>query len=163
MSKSLRWNAALEADTLLDQFMVKAYDEDSHHLWGDTQPPLWEDETTNPKDLVGITKPQVHLVPPALVLHVARAMADGAEKYGAYNWRTQPVRGTIYVSAALRHIYAYLDGEDLAQDSGHHHLAHAAACLGILLDAQDGGNLKDDRATPGPAPAIIERFTEGKS
>ncbi len=38
-----------------------------------------------------------------------------------------------------------LEGQEKADDSGCHHLGHARACLGILLDAQATGNLIDDR------------------
>jgi hypothetical protein len=112
----------------------------------------------NPKDRIGIKKPPLHLVPPALTIHVAEAMRDGAEKYGPYNWRENDVSATVYVSAAMRHLLAWFDGEGYAQDSGIHHLAHAAACVGILLDAETGGNLEDDRPLPGPAADLIQLF-----
>jgi hypothetical protein len=115
--------------------------------------------STNPKDAIGLTKPALRLVPPALALHVATAMSDGAKKYGAYNWRENAVRNTVYVEAALRHLYSYLDGEDRARDSGRLHLAHVGACVAILLDALEYGNLIDDRATAGPAADIIDRLT----
>lgn len=119
--------------------------------------------TANPKDLIGLTKPALRLVPPALALHVAGPMADGARKYGAYNWRENPVRMTVYLEAAMRHIYSLLDGEDNARDSGCHHAAHAAACMAIILDALETGNLVDDRSDGGPAADIIERMTSAKS
>lgn len=118
--------------------------------------------TTNPKDLVGLTKPPLRLVPPALLLHVSGAMADGAAKYGPFNWREHPVRLTVYVEAAMRHLLAYLDGEDCARDSKRLHIAHVAACMAILLDALETGNLVDDRPTPGPAADIIDRLTAEK-
>lgn len=99
----------------------------------------------NPKDAVGAAKPQLHLIPPAALLAEARAMENGATKYGPYNWRTQPVNATVYVSACMRHLLAYLDGENVADDSGVHHLAHARACLGIVLDALEHNCLNDDR------------------
>lgn len=119
-------------------------------------------DTTNPKDLIGVDKVPLHLVPSALKLHVAMAMKNGAEKYGPYNWREKSVRSSIYVGAAFRHLEAWFDGEEFAEDSGVHHLAHAAACLGILLDAMEVGNLIDDRPTKGAAPALIKRFSVQK-
>lgn len=117
-------------------------------------------DESNPKDKIGQLKPNLHLVPPALIIHAAKAMENGAKKFGPYNWRVKKVRGTIYVSAALRHILSYLDGEDCADDSKVHHLGHAAACLGILLDAQETGNLIDDRPVKGAAAATIKRLTQ---
>lgn len=101
----------------------------------------------NPKTRVGAMKVPLHLVPASALYHEACAMADGARKYGAFNWREEKVSVSTYIGAALRHIYAYMEGEDCAEDSGAHHLGHARACFGILLDAAQGGTLIDDRPT----------------
>ena len=55
------------------------------------------------------------------------------------------------------HLNAWAEGEEAAPDSGVHHLGHARACLGILLDAQETGNLIDDRVA-GAFPAVSERL-----
>ena len=117
-------------------------------------------DTGNPKDAIGDTKPQLHLVPSALAIHAALAMKNGADKYGPYNWREKQVRATVYLSAAFRHLYAFLDGEDHASDSGVHHLGHAAAGIGILLDAIATGNLIDDRPVAGAAARLLSEHTE---
>lgn len=116
--------------------------------------------TGNPKDAIGDTKPQMHLVPAALSIEVARAMADGARKYGPYNWRTNPVRMTVYISAIERHVAALKDGENLTRDSKVKHLAAIGANVAILLDAGAVGVLLDDRPTPGPAGDLLEFYTE---
>jgi hypothetical protein len=115
--------------------------------------------STNPKDAIGLTKPALRLVPPALALHVSQAMANGAKKYGAYNWREHPVRLTVYIEAALRHLYSLLDGEDHARDSGVLHAAHVGACMAIILDAMGTDSLIDDRATDGCASDLIDELT----
>lgn len=112
-------------------------------------------DRANPKDLLGVRKAPLRLVPPALVIRTAEAMANGAAKYGPYNWRKNPVRLTVYLEAIERHLLAYRDGEEIAIDSGVHHLAHAAAGLAIIFDAEAGGNLIDDRPTPGPAAKLL--------
>lgn len=117
------------------------------------------EDTTNPKDLIGLGKPRLDLVPPSALIEMARAMADGADKYGAYNWRTKDVRLTVYVAAILRHVAQLLDGEDVAADSGVKHLGHILACAGILVDAEAGGHLVDDRPPKGSASALIEAYT----
>lgn len=117
------------------------------------------EDDTNPKDLIGVTKPQLHLVPPAASLRMAKVLELGATKYGPYNWREKAVRTTVYLSAAMRHLAQALDGEDFDPESGQPHEAHVAACMAILLDAADHGNLKDDRPTPGPAVRVIEELT----
>jgi hypothetical protein len=117
-------------------------------------------DETNPKDLIGVKKPQIDLVPPTGIIHEALAFADGAAKYGAYNFRDKKVQAMIYVGAALRHIFSWVDGEELAEDSGIHHLGHARACLNILLDAQVNEFLVDNRPTKGKSSDLIKRFTK---
>lgn len=114
---------------------------------------------TNPKTIYGNAKPAIGLIPGPALVHIAAAFADGADKYGPANWRDDPVSTTTYLNAALRHLLSYQDGERNASDSGVHHLAHAAACLAILLDAEEQGTLVDDRPTPGKSAAVIQRLT----
>jgi hypothetical protein len=85
-------------------------------------------------------------------------MWDGAKKYGRYNWRSNKVVASVYADAALRHILAWYDGEECAPDSGVPHLGHAKACLGILADAIETGNLIDDRPPGGKAAALLGRW-----
>jgi hypothetical protein len=113
------------------------------------------DDTTNPKDLLGVKKAPLRFVPPALMIEVAPAMANGAAKYGPYNWRDKHVKASIYGEAIERHLFAWMDGEDLAPDSGVKHLAHIGACIAIILDAEAHGALIDDRAHGGPAAALL--------
>jgi len=120
----------------------------------------FQDLATNPKDLVGVKKVPLSYVPPSSIIYEARAFQDGARKYGPYNWRKNKVVASIYFDAALRHLLAFQDGESDAADSKVPHLGHAKACIGILIDALETGNLVDDRPIPGPASAILERWKE---
>lgn len=108
----------------------------------------------NPKDVVGRSKPQMHLIPHGALVEVARVMELGAKKYGPYNWRHTPVSYSTYLSADSRHNGSFLDGEDQDPESRRSHLAHAAASMLILLDAIIIGNAKDDR--PPKNPAYVE-------
>lgn len=114
----------------------------------------------NPKDLIGLTKVDLSLVPPASLIEQARAMEDGESKYGAYNWREHPVLARVYLSAASRHLAKWLDGEEIDTSSGVHHLGHALACVGIIVDAMHTGNLIDNRPLPGPAPRLLDFYTK---
>ena len=114
----------------------------------------------NPKDTIGIKKPSLSLVPPASILYEALAMENGAQKYGAYNWRTYKVKASVYLSACLRHLAAFQDGEEVAADSQVPHLAHAKACLGIIIDALETGTLIDDRPIKGPMSRLINKYTK---
>lgn len=117
----------------------------------------------NPKTLAGQAKPSPALVPPVAILEVAQAFRDGAQKYTAFNWRAKPVPSITYVNAALRHIYSWMDGEERSDDADVHHLAHAAACMMILLDAQKQGTLIDDRPQKGKASQTIAEETKRNS
>ncbi len=114
--------------------------------------------TTNPKDLEGNKKPPISLVPPSVIIHLAQAFKEGAEKYGKYNWRKNKVQAMIYIDAAMRHILAKLDGEDIDPESGKDHIDGALASLAVYLDAQETGNLIDDRPTKGNAGSLIRKF-----
>lgn len=110
----------------------------------------------NPKDLVGAKKlPILSVVPAASILGEAEAMRDGAAKYGPMNWRAQPIQAMTYIDASLRHIFAWVDGEELAADSLVHHLKHAKATLGIILDAIEHKCLSDNRPKGNSASARI--------
>ena len=99
----------------------------------------------DPKGQAGAAKPQLQLIPPCFSESLAAAMKLGAEKYGPWNWRQNQVESMTYIGAIKRHIDKYLDGEDVAPDSGISHLGHIAASCAILLDAKKHGMLVDTR------------------
>ena len=102
----------------------------------------------NPKTVQGLAKAPLHLVPPALVEGAAEAFANGAEKYGPFNWREAQISSTVYYAACLRHLHAWYDRadpQDAAPDSEVHHLKHAVACLALLLDTMGTDLLNDNR------------------
>ena len=117
----------------------------------------------NPKDRIGAGKPPLHLIPPAAEILEAVVMGLGARKYGSFNWRTSKIRTTVYIAAAKRHLAQWLDGQNDDPESGVSHLAHARACLGVLLDAIATGNVIDDRPCAGPATELIEKHTKAVS
>lgn len=119
-----------------------------------------EKVSTNPKDKLGRAKPPLHLIPSSALIHEAVVMGLGANKYGPYNWRDKTVAATVYIAAAQRHLLQYLDGENTDPESGASHLAHARACLGIILDATENNNLVDDRPIKGKASELLNRFTQ---
>jgi hypothetical protein len=133
-------------------------------------------EGVNPKDLLGIKKAPLHLVPPALALWVSQVLgfsagllpsvATGLLKkvaYGPYNWREKPVRLSIYLDAIERHLLALKDGQDCDEESGFLHMAHIAANCAIYFDAKQLRCLVDDRTwKPGAASDIIKAMTLGE-
>jgi hypothetical protein len=112
----------------------------------------------DPKGEAGSKKTPLHLLPPYALAQTSLAHAEGARKYGLFNWRTNKVCATTYIGAIMRHLTAWQDGEDLDPDSGLTHLAKIAACCNILMDAGHCGTLVDDRSKV-PSKAI-EKFIE---
>jgi hypothetical protein len=52
-----------------------------------------------------------------------------------------------YYEAMLRHMSGWWEGERLCAGTRIHHLAHVVACCAIIIDAEDGKLLIDDRDT----------------
>lgn len=119
--------------------------------------------STNPKQQYGDKKCGVQFVPPVAFAYLGVAMKEGARKYGPFNWRETKVESLTYVGAAMRHIMAYHDGEDIDPESGNPHLAHAMACLAIAADAHEGGFLVDNRPTAGPCGKYMREITNEQS
>ena len=118
---------------------------------------------SNPKDLVGAKKAPLDLVPEAGAIMSAPAHKNGADKYGAFNWRENPVQAMTYVAAIKRHLAAWIDGQDLAEDTGIHHFSHIIAGMNILADAMALGNLIDNRPTSGPAADMLRAQDKSES
>lgn len=80
-------------------------------------------------------KLELSLVNPELVKAVAEVRMYGTEKYGnSENWRkVEPKR---YVDALYRHLLAYIEGNEVDEESGLSHLAHMACNLSFLLDKE---------------------------
>lgn len=103
----------------------------------------------NPKTTFGAKKLPLDLVPPSAVHAMARGFADGARKYSPYNWREKTISSSVYYGAAMRHLMAWWDGEELAEDSGLSHLDHALCCIAMIVDGQSIGKLNDNRPLKG--------------
>ena len=102
-------------------------------------------DPANPKDLIGSKKLPVGLVPDTVSILAAQAFAEGASKYGAYNWRAAGVRLSIYMEAMRRHQMKLWNGEWADKKTKVPHLASIIACAGIIADAKAIGKLVDDR------------------
>ena len=75
---------------------------------------------------------------------LVRAYEFGAKKYYAHGWRGGFHYSRIF-SAVCRHLFAWWRGEDMDEESGLMHLAHAAWGLLCLMDMARKGTGTDDR------------------
>lgn len=118
-----------------------------------------DSKPTNPKDAIGSNKVPMHLWPETATVLGAMGLMDGLCKYGRSNYRAVGVRASIYYDAARRHMDKWFEGQDIDEDSGLPHLAHALASIAIIVDAQAVGMLVDDRMYPGGFLKLIEEMT----
>lgn len=78
-------------------------------------------------------KLRVDLIPTELTEQVAKVFTFGANKYSANNWKgfSQEQQDEI-IGSLLRHILEYQKGNKFDDESGLHHLAHAACNLSLI-------------------------------
>ena len=89
-------------------------------------------------------KLQWDLMPFDLLEDELRVWMFGAKKYAAHNWR-KGIPMTQAYNALMRHLVAYMIGEDKDPESSYSHLAHAACCLKMMQHAEKYRPDLDDR------------------
>jgi hypothetical protein len=147
------------------------------HMWSDTIGLIhsWLDSITGDTDMKIPTehipdnpppnhklqnpmKVDLAIVPVIAIAHEAVALMAGAKKHGRDNYRDSLVDANLYLAAALRHISLWQSGQDVDPE-GFHHLGAARACLGMLLDAWENGNMVDNRVC-NAYPDVLEQLNE---
>lgn len=116
-------------------------------------------KSSNPKDAFGSIKIPLHLWPLTATVMGCMGFLDGALKYGRTNYRPMGVKASTYFDACSRHLALWFEGEDIDPESGLPHLAHALACLAIIVDSQATGNLNDDRVYAGGYRKLVNEMT----
>lgn len=95
-------------------------------------------------------KPPISLIPGIALELAAEALAYGAVKYSADNYKLG-LKYRRLLDAALRHLLKFSDGEDFDKESGIHHIGHAIATLSMLTyQMQNHSNLDDRFKVPKP-------------
>lgn len=89
-------------------------------------------------------KPPLAYIPIAALWAEGEAFAYGAKKYDAWNYKNG-IAVTRTLSAAMRHIGQFLEGEDNDKESGAHHLGSARANLAMALHTLANHPNLDDR------------------
>lgn len=95
---------------------------------GDTLKPLRGDEHKFDAD-----KLMWDLLPMGEVEEVVGILTYGAKKYRPNGWKEVPDAESRYYAAALRHLIAWRQGEDVDKESNLRHLAHATCNLLFLM------------------------------
>lgn len=89
-------------------------------------------------------KPRISLVPREALWGMAQALTFGAKKYEADNYKNG-IEYRRLADATLRHLTAWIDGENQDPESGLSHLDHALASLAMLKYMSENKPDMDDR------------------
>ncbi len=89
-------------------------------------------------------KIRTDLLSASAIEEVAKVLTYGAKKYTAHNWRLGMAWSRL-LGASIRHVFAFMRGEDRDPETGFCHLAHAMCCLMFLLEFYLTKNGNDDR------------------
>jgi hypothetical protein len=102
-------------------------------------------------------KIRLDLLPIRPLEEIGRVLTYGAVKYSERNWEKGFSWSRPY-AAALRHLFAFWNGETHDKETGLHHLAHAACCVIFLLEFHWSGAGRDDRPAGGLGPTPVKDF-----
>ena len=91
------------------------------------------------------SKPQrTDLLPPEFLLGLAEVYGTGAKKYSEFNYALgYPWR--LSLGAMQRHVLLWAGGQSFDEETGHHHLLHAAWHCACLYQFETFGKGTDDR------------------
>lgn len=89
-------------------------------------------------------KSRVDLISPIALEDLGMVLKHGAAKYGEHNWR-EGLAWSRLIGAALRHLLAFMRGEDLDPESGLSHVSHAMCNLMMLSEFGRTRKELDDR------------------
>ena len=77
------------------------------------------------------------LLPTDALIEITKVLEFGAKKYAPDNWKLVENGKERYMDALMRHLWAYLQGEELDPETNLPHLAHAGCCVLFLLHLQN--------------------------
>lgn len=83
-------------------------------------------------------KNRLDLIPADMLFELGRVLTMGSAKYGDRNWETGINYNRVY-GAALRHLLAWWNNENVDSESGISHLAHCICNLTFLLYYEQNG------------------------
>ncbi len=107
-------------------------------------------------------KIRVELLSPIWLFGVGRVLTFGAQKYAAHNWR-KGLELSRVLGACLRHVLAFLGGEDRDPESGLPHLDHAGCCLMFARELWETRPDLDDRYKQPKPPEVVPHEVSEKA
>jgi hypothetical protein len=112
-------------------------------------------------------KPMMELLSRVALEGCATVLTFGSKKYAPDNWR-KGFKWRRLIGAAMRHLMAISDGEDVDPESGLPHVDHLACCVMFLSEHQKKNLGEDDRWKPdtkdrSPLKAVVSAYCESTS
>lgn len=89
-------------------------------------------------------KPRMDLLDAEALEELTKVLTFGAKKYAVENWR-KGISFRRLLAAALRHVFAFMRGEDKDPETGLSHMAHAMCCAMFVIWMQRHRPDMDDR------------------
>ena len=111
--------------------------------WQDTETRVTDPETGGEK---GQKDAQLGSLDPLALYRLSQVAGKGASKYARYNF-LKGYAWSLSYDAMMRHALKFWAGEDYDQESGQHHMAHAAWHALALLSYHEHKLGTDDRFT----------------
>ena len=93
-------------------------------------------------------KARMDLIPPEAIQALADVLTMGAAKYADRNWEKGFAWGRS-IAALLRHLWAWIGGEDTDPESGLSHMAHVLSNAAFLCTFEARRIGTDDRPKRG--------------
>ena len=104
-------------------------------------------------------KSRVDLLSSSWLMGVGVVLAYGAKKYAAHNWRKGLLLSRT-LGATLRHVLAFLGGEDLDPETGLCHLLHASCSVMFAYETWLTSKGMDDRYVPKARVGVSSQSSE---
>lgn len=92
-------------------------------------------------------KPPMGLLSGIALRGLATVLGFGKGKYAAHNWRGG-IAWSRLIDACVRHLFAFIDGEDIDPESGLPHIDHLACDVMFLQEFYRTRKDLDDRYKP---------------
>lgn len=108
-------------------------------------------------------KVRLDLLPPKAILELGKVLTFGANKYSPNGWRKATTADDLdsFKAALLRHVFAYLDGEESDPETGLPHLAHAMCNAAFLVELSAPKKTKQSQETNPASPSVCVVGTPG--
>ena len=106
-------------------------------------------------------KPPCELLSPVAMVGTAKVLAFGAHKYAPNNWRKGLSWGRV-IGAIFRHLFAFMQGEDLDSETGLPHVDHLGCEVMFLQELYRTHKNLDDRHKLGSSESHVTGESQTK-